>query len=194
VYLCVLVALMLILFPVSTGGQENLSIAVTTDKQTYALGQTILIAVSVQQFGAPVASVTVFYEVQGPQNQVITSGFGITDSTGKYMKQITIGNDLSVGSYTVTARVSANGQNASAISAFQTVPEFASDLILVQLFAFFSAIALLRSSRKRESHSVERGSTEADNEILQAEFSCMFEQDGLKNEFRRAFLKKLKSI
>lgn len=125
----------------------------TTDKQTYALGQTILIAVSVQQFGAPVASVVVFFELRGPQNQVITNGFGITDSAGKYMRQITIGNDFSLGSYSVIVKVSANGQDASATSAFQAIPEFSSDLILVQLFALFIAITMLRSYGKRESDS-----------------------------------------
>lgn len=152
-YLCLLVALTLILLPVSTTGQETLSVTVTTDKQTYALGQTILIAVSVQQFGAPVASVVVFFELRGPQNQVITNGFGITDSTGKYMRQIIIGNDFFLGSYSVIVKVSANGQDATATSAFQTVPEFSSDLILVQLFAFFIAITMLRSCGKRKSDS-----------------------------------------
>jgi hypothetical protein len=152
-YLCLVVALTFILLPVSTSGQETLSVTVTTDKQTYALGQTILIAVSVQQFGAPVASVVVFFELRGPQNQVITNGFGITDSTGKYMRQIAIGNDFSLGSYSVIVKVSANGQDASATSAFQAVPEFSSDLILVQLLAFFIAITMLRSYRKRRSDS-----------------------------------------
>jgi hypothetical protein len=164
-YFWLLIALAFILLPVSASGQETLSVTVTTNEQTYALGQTILIAISVQQFGAPVASVTVFFEVQGPQNQVITNGFGITDSTGKYMTQITIRNDLSLGSYTVIARVSANGQNASATSAFQTVPEFTSDLILVQLFAFFIAITMLRSYGKRKSDPFERDATQTGTEI-----------------------------
>jgi hypothetical protein len=152
-YLCLLFVLALILLPVLTSGQETLSVTVTTDKQSYALGQTILIAISVQQFGAPVASVVVFYELRGPQNQVITNGFGITDSTGKYMRQITVGNDFPLGSYTVNVKVSANGQDASATSAFQTIPEFTLGPLLIQLFSFLITITVLRSYRKRKAQS-----------------------------------------
>jgi hypothetical protein len=151
-YRCLLFLLALMLLPVPASGQETLTVAVTTDKQSYALGQTILIAISVQQFGAPVASVVVFYELRGPQNLVITNGFGITDSTGKYMRRIAVGNDFPLGSYTVNVTVSANGQTASATSAFQTIPEFTSDLglVLVQAFAFLIAITVLRSCARRK--------------------------------------------
>lgn len=151
--LYLLFVLALILLPAPTNGQENLSVTVTTDKQSYALGQTILMIISVRQFGAPVVSVAVFYELLGPQNQVITNGFGITDSTGKYTKQVTVGNDFPLGSYTVYVNVSANGQTTSATSAFQTIPEFTSDpgLVLIQAFVFLIAITILTSCRKRKS-------------------------------------------
>jgi hypothetical protein len=151
-YLCLLFLLALILLPVPASGQETLSVTVTTDKQTYALGQTILIAITVQQFGGPVASVVVFYEVRGPQNLVITNGFGITDSTGKCTREVTVENSFPLGSYTVSVTVSANGQTASATSAFQTIPEFTSGLglVLVQAFAFLIAITMMRSCAKRK--------------------------------------------
>jgi hypothetical protein len=152
-YLFLLFLLALILLPVPTSGQENLSVTVTTDKQSYALGQTILIAISVQQFGAPVASVVVFYELRGPQNLVVANGFGITDSTGKCTREITVENSFPLGSYTVSVTVSANGQTASATSAFQTIPEFTSGLglMLVQAFAFLIAMIMIRSGAKRKS-------------------------------------------
>jgi hypothetical protein len=147
-YLCLLFVLALILLPVSTSGQETLTITVTTDQQSYALGQTILMAISVQQFGSPVASVAVFYELRGPQNQVITNGFGITDSTGKYAKQVTVENDFPLGAYTVYVSVSANGQTASATGAFRTIPEFTSGPVLL---AFLIIITMLISCRKWKS-------------------------------------------
>ena len=155
---CLLLVLALLLVPISTSGQENLSITVTTDKQSYALGQTILIAASVQQFGAPVASVSVFYELRGPQNQVVTNGFGITDSTGKYTRAVTVGNDFPLGSCTVYVSVSANGQTASATSAFQTIPEFTSSLglVLVQAFVLLIAITAIASRRKKKVADLNR--------------------------------------
>ena len=152
-YLYLLFALALLLLPVSASSQETLSVTVSTDKQSYSFGQTILIAISVQQFGAPVASVTVYYELRGPQNQVIANGFGITDSTGKCMKQVTVESDFPLGSYIVYVSVSANGQTAYATSAFQTIPEFTSSLslVLVQSFAFLIAVTMLRSRVKRKS-------------------------------------------
>ncbi len=144
--LLLIVALMLL--PTLTRGQENLSITVTTDKQTYAFGQIIFISILVQQSGAPAASVVVFYKLVGPQNQLMTDGFGITDSTGKYVKIVTVGNDFPVGTYTAYASVSVNDQTASATSAFQTVPEFASGFLFVQAVAFLIAIALLSRKRK----------------------------------------------
>jgi len=151
-YLYLLFVLAFVLLPLSASGQETLSVTVTTDKQSYSFGQTILIAISVQQFGAPVASVTVFYELRGPQNQVIANGFGITDSTGKCMKQVTVDNDFPLGSYIVYVSVSANGQTAYATSAFQTIPEFTSSLglVLVQSLAFLIPIIMLRSRAKRK--------------------------------------------
>jgi hypothetical protein len=149
-YLCLLFVMALILLPVSTSGQETLTITVTTDQQSYSLGQSILMAISVQQFGSPVASVAVFYELRGPQNQVITDGFGITDSTGKYAKQVTVENDFPLGAYTVYVSVSANGQTASATSAFRTIPEFTSGLGPV-LLAFLITITMLISCRKWKS-------------------------------------------
>ncbi len=145
--------MMLTLLPTLTSGQQNLSITVTTDKQTYAVGQAIFISILVQQSGAPAASVVVFYKLVGPQNQLITEGFGITDSTGKYMKMVTVGNDFPVGSYTAFASVSVNDETASATCAFQTVPEFASGLWLVQVVAFFIAITLLSRKRKPAQQS-----------------------------------------
>jgi hypothetical protein len=158
-YLCLLFVLALMLLAVPTRAQENLTVTVTTDKQSYSLGQTILIAISVQQFNAPVASVVVHYELHGPQNQVITNGFGITDSTGKYMRQVTVGNDYPLGSYTVDASVSANGQTASASSAFQTIPEFTSSsgLVLVQALAFLIAITVLASYPRTNSRRMADG-------------------------------------
>ena len=152
-YLYLLFALALVLLPIPASTQETLSVTVTTDKQSYSFGQIILIDISVQQFGAPVASVTVFYELRGPQNQVVANGFGITDSTGKCMKQVTVDNDFPLGSYVVYVSVSANGQTAYATSAFQTIPEFSSSLalVLVQSFAFLIAITMLRSRAKRKS-------------------------------------------
>jgi hypothetical protein len=141
---------MLLLVPAR--GQSALSVTVTTDKQSYALGQTILIAISVQQFGAPVASVVVFYELRGPQNQAIANGFGITDSTGKCTIPVTVANNIPLGSYTVFVSVSANGQTASASSAFQTVPEFTSSLglMMAQTFALLIAIIMLTLCRRRK--------------------------------------------
>jgi Tfp pilus assembly protein PilZ len=156
--LCFLFVLVLMLLAVPTSAQENLTVTVTTDKQSYSLGQTILIAVSVQQFNAPVASVVVYYELRGPQNQVITNGFGITDSTGKYVRQVTVGNDFSLGSYTADVKVSANGQTASASSAFQTIPEFTSSsgLVLIQALAFLIAVTVLTAYRRTNSAELRR--------------------------------------
>ena len=150
--ICLLFVLVFMLLPVPAHGQVTLTVTVTTDKQSYSLGQTILIAISVQQSGAPVVSVEVFYELRGPQNQVIANGFGITDSTGKCMRQVTVENDFPLGSYIVYVSVSANGQTAYATSAFQTIPEFTSGLglVLVQAFAFLIAITMLRSCAKRK--------------------------------------------
>jgi len=148
-YLCFLFVLVLMLLPVATRGQEALSITLTTDKKNYDLGQAVLFTVRVQQSGAPVASVVVFFELRGPHNQVITNGFGITDSTGKYSRQIAIGNDFPLGAYTVYVSVTANGQSASATAVFQAIPEFVSGSMLVQVFAFVLAISLLRLRGKR---------------------------------------------
>jgi hypothetical protein len=147
-FLLLALVVMLLAGPVSA--QENLSVTVTTDKQTYALGQAIIISVSVQQFGAAVASVSIFYELRGPQNQAITSGFGITDSNGKYTKTATVANDFPLGSCTVYVSVSANGQTASATSAFQTIPEFNSGVgaLLVQTFVLLIAIMAIKSRRR----------------------------------------------
>lgn len=146
-YFCVLfVALMMLL--VSALGQEALSITVSTDKQNYDRGQAVLITVKVQQFGAPVASTVVYFELRDPQNQVKASGFMITDSTGKYSKQIMIGDSFPLGSYTVYVSVTVGSQSASATAVFQTIPEFAFSLVLV--VAFVVAIGMLSAFGKRE--------------------------------------------
>jgi uncharacterized protein YfaS (alpha-2-macroglobulin family) len=138
------------LLPVLTPGQEALSITLTTDKQNYDLGQAVLFTVRVQQSGAPVASVVVFFELRDPQNHVMANGFGITDSTGKYSRQIMIGNDFPLGPYTVYVSVTANGQSASTTAVFQTIPEFVSGSMLIQVSAFVIAISMLALYGKRK--------------------------------------------
>lgn len=146
-YLYLLPVLALTLLPVSTLGQEALSITVTTDKQSYDLGQAVLITVRVQQFGAPVANVLVYFELRDPQHQVRASGTMITDSTGKYTRQILIGNELPLGSYTVYVTATVGNQSASAETVLQTIPEFPSTLVL--MFALVIAIGISRVYPKK---------------------------------------------
>ena len=132
-----------------TLGQDTLSISVSTDKQDYDLGQVVLITVRVQQFGAPVANAVVYFELRDPQNRLKSSGFGgVTDSSGKISWQVIVGNDFPLGSYTVSVSVNAGGQTATAQTAFQTIPEFQSILVLVVALAI--AIGMLEVSRKKE--------------------------------------------
>lgn len=101
VFLMFVVALML---PILALCQGSLSITVSTDKQEYGLGQIVIFTIQVQQSGAPVAHTSVYYELRDSQNQVRANGLITTDDTGRFTKQITIGNDFPLGSYAVYAR------------------------------------------------------------------------------------------
>jgi hypothetical protein len=146
-YLCLLFVLALML-PYSALGQESLSITVSTDKQNYGLGQIVVFTVKVQQAGAPLAHTPVYYELRDSQNQVRANGLITTDDTGRYTKQITIGDNFPLGSYTVYVRVTVGSQTASATTAFQTIPEFPSDVVL--LFTLAVGIGILGASRRRK--------------------------------------------
>jgi hypothetical protein len=137
VFLMFVMALML---PVLTMGQGSLSITVTTDKQDYGLGQIVTLTIQVQQSGAPVAHTSVYYELRDSQNQVRANGLITTDDTGRFTKQITIGNDFPLGAYAVYARVTVGDQTASATTAFQTIPEFSSNVVLMIAFVVGTGI------------------------------------------------------
>jgi len=143
-----LLALALMLLVVPTIGQEALSITVSTDRRDYGLGQAVLITATVRQFGAPVANAVVYFELRDPQNQIKASGFMFTDSLGKCSRQTMIGNDFPLGSYTANVRVTVGNQSASATTAFQTIPEFPSSLVLA--LALVIAIGMLEVYRKKE--------------------------------------------
>jgi hypothetical protein len=146
---CIMFALACMLLAVPTFGQDTLSVTVSTDKQDYDLGQAVLITVRVRQFGAPVANAVVYFELRDPQNQVRAKGFeGVTDSSGKLSWQIMIGNDFRLGSYVVYVSVNAGGQSATAQTAFQTIPEFSSILVLVVAVAM--TVGMLDVYRAKE--------------------------------------------
>jgi len=136
------------MLPYSALGQQPLSITVSTDKQNYGLGQIIVFTVEVQQAGAPMAHTPVYYELRDSQNQTRANGLITTDDTGRYTKQITIGDDFPLGSYTVYVRVTVGSQTASATTTFQTIPEFPSDIVL--LFTLAVGIGILGTSRKKK--------------------------------------------
>jgi hypothetical protein len=139
--------LALALLPVSALAQDTLIITVTTDKQTYDQGQFVLIAVEVLKSGTPLAYTTVYYQIRDPAGQQISSGFMITDSTGHYTKQITIGSDFPLGSYEVYVSVTVGDEAASATAVFQTVPEFSSSLAL--LSAFVAVVGMSTAFRRK---------------------------------------------
>jgi len=149
-FFCVLFVLALMLMPVPMFGQEALSVTVSTDKQDYDLGQVVLVTVRVQQFGLPVANAEVYFQLRDSQNQVKASGFrGVTDSSGKLSWQVIVGNNYPLGSYSVIVSVNAAGQSATAQTAFQTIPEFPSSLVLVVTLAI--AFGMLEVYRKKGS-------------------------------------------
>jgi hypothetical protein len=150
-YFCGLFILGLMLLSVPAFGQETLSVTVTTDKLDYDLGQVVLITVRAHQFGAPVANAQVYFELCDPQNQVKASGFvrGVTDSSGKVSWQVMVGSNYPLGSYTVYVSINAGGQTATAQTAFQTIPEFPSILVLVVALAI--AFCMLEIYRKKGS-------------------------------------------
>jgi hypothetical protein len=129
-YLCLLFVLALML-PAPAVSQTSLSITVGTNSQDYGLGQIVLVTVKVELSGAPVAHTPVYYELRDPRNQTIANGLMTTDDTGRYTKQIAIGNDFPLGSYTVYVTVTVGSQTASATASFQTIPEFPSYMVLV---------------------------------------------------------------
>jgi hypothetical protein len=147
---CVFFVLALVLLPVPMFGQEALSVTVSTDKQDYDVGQVVLITVRVQQFGVPVANAEVYFQLRDPQNQVRANGFrGVTDSSGKLSWQVMVGSNYPLGSYSVYVSVNAGGQSATAQTAFQTIPEFPSILVLVVALAI--AFGMLEVYRKKGS-------------------------------------------
>jgi len=135
------------MLPISARGQAPLVITVTTDKQDYGLGQVVMFTVQVQQSGGPVAHTPVYFELRDPQNEVRANGLISTDDTGKYTKQITIGNDFPLGAYTIYVRVTVGTQTASATASFQTIPEFASDMVLALTLAI--GVGILKVSRRK---------------------------------------------
>jgi hypothetical protein len=144
----------LALLPVSALGQDTLAVTVSTNKQNYDRGQFVLITVEVQKSGTPLKSTTVYYELIDPLGEQISSGFMITDSTGRYTKQVMIGNSSPLGSYTVYVSVTVGDESASATASFQTVPEFNSSVAL--LVAIVAAVALLTAFRKKENSVLRR--------------------------------------
>jgi hypothetical protein len=147
-HLCLLFVLALML-PVPAVSQNPLSISVVTNSQNYGLGQVVLVTVKVELSGAPVAQTPVYYELRDPLNQTITNGLITTDDTGRYTKQIMIGNDFPLGSYTVYVRVTVGSQTASATASFQTIPEFSSYIVLV--FTLGISLGILGPFGKRRS-------------------------------------------
>lgn len=136
------------MLPLSAFCQAPLVITVTTDKQDYGLGQIVTFTVQVQLSGGPVAHTPVYFELRDPQNKVRVNGLISTDDTGKYTKQITIGNDFPLGSYTVYVRVTVGSQTSSATAAFQTIPEFTSDMPL--MLALAMGVSIMEACRRRK--------------------------------------------
>ena len=136
------------MLPLSASGQASLSITVTTEKQDYGLGEIVIFTVQVRQSGGPVAHAPVYFELRDPQNEVRANGLISTDDTGKYTKQIMIGNDFPLGSYTIYVRVTVGNQTASDMAVFQTIPEFTSGIVPMLALAMGASIIELRRRRK----------------------------------------------
>ena len=157
------------MLPHSASGQASLSITVTTDKQDYGLGQIVMFTVQVQQSGGPVAHAPVYFELRDSQNEVRANGLISTDDTGKYTKQITIGNDFPLGSYTVYVRVTVGSQTQSATAAFQTISEFTSGMALILALAMGASVVEVcrRRNFNRKQRSLSRN-IECSHSIAQA--------------------------
>lgn len=88
-----------------------LSVSVTTDKTTYAIGQTVVITTTVTSGGSPVDGATVNLTVKTASGKTKTAT-GTTGAEGLYVYSYKIKTPDGKGTYTVTSDASKTGYSA----------------------------------------------------------------------------------
>jgi len=125
--------------PANAAGQ--LTVAVSTDKQSYETGQLITITGQVLDTNLQgVALATVSIQVNDPNGKTIHIASIISSADGSFTDQFTVGS--SNGSYTVFVSASKTGYtDASAQLVYAVVPEFSASymawLVILPIFLAF---------------------------------------------------------
>jgi minor extracellular protease Epr len=90
----------------------TLTVAVSTDKATYTMGETVIITTQVtDQTGAPVSGATVNLSIRTPKNKTKTAS-GTTGADGKFIYNLKPKPNDGRGAYTVTSTATKSGYNS----------------------------------------------------------------------------------
>ena len=137
--------------PLNAGGQ--LSVTVSTDRQTYGLEETVTITGNVSDGnlqGVPFASVSI--QVVSPSGDPMHIASVITSADGTYTDQFTVPAGSTDGGYVIYVTASKPGySDASSQTAYTVIPEFpiSGSLWLMLLSILFVALFARRKQSNR---------------------------------------------